>query len=373
MDSKERMLCALGLGKPDRLPVTIHQWQQYHLDHHMGGMTPQEAFRATGLDAAVSFFVGMGQFTAPTQEGTYELAPGWVDRVREMSRSTTARIVQHTISTPDGQLTYAVGANPTTSWIIEHMIKREEDLDLIERYMPIASLDRPAVGRAYDELGAAGILRGFVWGDQGGCWQHACCLMPTAKLILACFDNPDWVHRLLQVLLKKKLRFVQDSLDGARFDLIETGGGSASDTVISPKIHAEFCEPYDRELHNALHTVGHKVVYHTCGGMVHIVDSILANGCDASETLSPPSVGGNVDDPSIIREAFGGKLALIGGLDQFNILTTGTPEQIRTEVFRLFEGFGREGGYILSAADHFYETPVENLRVYAAAAAECRY
>jgi hypothetical protein len=30
MTSKERMLIALSNGKPDRLPVTIHQWQPYH-------------------------------------------------------------------------------------------------------------------------------------------------------------------------------------------------------------------------------------------------------------------------------------------------------------------------------------------------------
>jgi uroporphyrinogen decarboxylase len=281
--------------------------------------------------------------------------------------------MHHTIATPGGELSFSVGANPTTAWIIEHMIKRPEDLDLIERYMPIATLDRADVARAYDALGDEGILRGFVWGDQGGAWQHACCLYPTQDLILACYDDPAWVHRLLRALLDKKLRFIEESLVGARFDLIETGGGSASDTVISPRLHAEFCEPYDREMHEALHAAGHMVVYHTCGGMIHILDSILANACDASETLSPSSVGGNVDDPQVVREAFGGRLALIGGMDQFNVLTNGTPEEIRAEVRRLFEGFGPDGSYILSAADHFYDTPVENLRVYARAAAECRY
>ena len=64
---------------------------------------------------------------------------------------------------------------------------------------------------------------------------------------------------------------------------------------------------------------------------------------------------------------------MIGGMDQFNVLTDGTPEQIRAMVFRLFEEVGYEGGYILSCADHFFETPVENIRVYAEAARECVY
>ena len=64
---------------------------------------------------------------------------------------------------------------------------------------------------------------------------------------------------------------------------------------------------------------------------------------------------------------------MIGGMDQFNVLTSGTAEQIRAEVRRLFEGFGPEGGYVLSCSDHFFETPRENLVAYADAAKECRY
>ena len=197
--------------------------------------------------------------------------------------------------------------------------------------------------------------------------------MAEEQLIIECYDNPDWVHRLLRALLDRKLRFIEDSLRGAKFDLIETGGGAGSDTVISPKLHREFCLPYDRQIHDALHRVGHRATYHTCGGMMHILDLIVANGTDASETLSPPGVGGNISEPEKVRAVFGGKVAMIGGMDQFNILTKGTPEQICAEVQRLFEGFGSGGGYICSASDHFFDTPVENLKAFAAAARDCIY
>ena len=100
---------------------------------------------------------------------------------------------------------------------------------------------------------------------------------------------------------------------------------------------------------------------------------IVANGADASETLSPPGVGGNISQPEQVRAAFSGKVAMIGGMDQVNILADGMPAQIVAEVRRLFEGFGAGGGYICSASDHFFDTPVENLKVFAAAARECVY
>jgi uroporphyrinogen decarboxylase len=371
--AKERMLRALALEKPDRLPVTIHQWQAYHLETYLGGMDALAAFQACGLDASIQYFEAMGQFWLPQAAPNAVATPTWREGSQVVRDDPNDRRVTHTIVTPGGPLTYKTGGDRTTTWITEYLIKRPEDLELIEKYMPVATLDRKAVAAEYDRVGDSGILRGFVWGDQAGCWQHACCLAPEEQLILECHDHPDWVHRLLRALLERKLRFIDESLAGAKFDLIETGGGAGSDTVISPKLHREFCLPYDRQIHDALHRIGQRAVYHTCGGMMHILDQVVANGTDASETLAPPGVGGNITEPDKVRAVFGGRVAMIGGMDQFNLLTSGSAEAIRRETHRLFAGFGRDGGYICSASDHFFDAPVENLRAFAAAAGECRY
>ncbi len=373
MTPKERMLTALAGEKPDRLPVTIHQWQPFHLEEYMGGVDALEAFKATGMDAAIQYFEAMGQFWIPEAEKYALQTPQWRDEITVVDPNPDNRVIHHRIVTPGGELTYKAGADRTTTWITEYLIKKYADLDLIEKYMPVAKLDAQAVAREYDRIGDAGILRGFVWGDQAGCWQHACCLMDVQELIIDTFDNPDWVHRLLDVLLQKKLQFIEESLTGTKFDLIETGGGASSDTVVSPKLHREFCMPYDRQMHQAVHDVGLKTTYHTCGGMMNILDLIVENETDASETLTPPGCGGNITQPEKIREAYAGRVAMIGGMDQFNILTAGTPEQIRAEVHRLFEGFGRDGGYIMAGSDHFFHTPPENLKIYAKAASECVY
>ncbi len=373
MTSKERLMRALRREKPDRLPVTVHQWQSYHLGKYMGGMDALSAFKATGMDASIQYFALMGQFWIPNAELYAVQTTEWRETIAVIASNLDNRLLHHTITTPEGELTYNTGSDSTTTWITEYLIKRDEDVELIAKYMPVPRLDQKEVSRVYDAVGDAGIVRGFVWGDQAGCWQHACCLMGVQELIMQAYDNPDWVHRLLSVLLEKKLRFVEESLAGARFDVVETGGGAGSDTVISPAFHREFCLPYDRAMHRALHRVGHISTYHTCGGMMHILDLIAENETDASETLAPPGVGGNITDPGLVRARFGGKIAMIGGMDQFNILTQGSPAQVRAEVHRLFQGFGKDGGYILSTSDHFFETPVANLRAFAAAAQEYAY
>lgn len=369
--SKERMLTALARGKPDRLPATVHQWQRYHLDTFLGGLSDLEAFRLFGLDASIQYFQDMGQFWLAEEDFHKFSTPEWRDEAEVLSADPDHRAARHVITTPGGILTYRTEGNRMTTWVTEYLIKHDDDIRLIEKYMPVPRLDPAPVARASDTVGDAGILRGFVWGDQAGCWQHAACLFDIQALILRTFDDPAWVHELLGILLEKKLRFIE-SMAGARFDLVETGGGAASSTLISPALHREFCLPYDRRMHEALHALGFKVVYHTCGGTKGIEELIVANGCDASETLAPPSIGGN-QEPWEFKAKIGRRLALIGGLDQFNVLTEGPPEAIRAKVRELFEKVGGDGGYILSCCDHFFETPPEHLRVYAEAARSCVY
>lgn len=371
MTSKERLMLAINKEKPDRLPATVHQWQGYHLNRYMGGISDLEAFQLCGLDAQIQYFEDMAQFWLVDADFTKLNTPQWTDEPHLVSNDPENRIVHHRILTPEGELTYKTAGNTKTTWITEYLIKRDEDLELIRKYMPVPKLNLGPVAKKYDEIGDKGILRGFVWGDQAGCWQHAACLMDINELIFKAMDEPEWVHNLLSILLDKKLQFI-GSMKGAKFDVIETGGGASSSTLISPAMHAEFCLPYDRKMHDALHTLGFKITYHTCGGTHGIEEHIVANGTDASETLAPFSVGSN-QEPWEFKRKVGNRIACIGGLNQFSPLTNGTPEEVRRDVLELFEKVGYEGGYICSTSDHFFDSPVENLKAFGKAAKECIY
>jgi len=371
MTPKERMMIALYRGKPDRMPVSVHQWQPYHLQTCLGGITALQAFRKFGMDAQIQYSQDMGQFWLTSADAAWSARENWRDQGILISEDPDRRIVHHTIHTPKGALTYKTAGDRKTTWITEYLIKRDQDIELIDQYMPVPALDPRQVAAAYHELGDDGILRGFVWGDQAGCWQHACCVMDVSELILRCVDNPEWVHHLLTIFLKKKMRFIE-SMKGAKFDLVETGGGAGSSTVISPSLHAQFCQPYDRKMHDALHELGFLVTYHTCGGTFGLEELVVGNGCDASETLAPPSIGGN-QEPWEYKERIAGRLALIGGMDQFNVLTDAPLARIRAKVHELFQKVGNNGAYICSLSDHFFDTPPDHLQAFADAARECVY
>ena len=103
-----------------------------------------------------------------------------------------------------------------------------------------------------------------------------------------------------------------------------------------------------------------------------ILELIAENRCDACETLTPPSMGGDAR-PTELKKRVGSRSALIGGLDQNTVLEKGTEDEIRQHVRAMFEDYGAGGGYIISPSDHFFNVSASNLEAYAKAARECVY
>jgi len=154
--------------------------------------------------------------------------------------------------------------------------------------------------------------------------------------------------------------------------VIELGGGDASSTVISPRIFDEFVAPYDSEIIATAHAAGQRIVYHTCGGMMPLLERIAAMNPDAMETFTPRDMGGDVNLAEAKRR-IGDRVCMIGGFDQFHFFTGCNPDQTRKEVRRCFDAAGRGGGYILSPSDHFFDADLKLIEAFADEARKCVY
>jgi len=141
VNSKERMMLALNREKPDRLPATVHQWQGYHLDTYMGGISDLAAFQQVGLDAQIQYFQDMGQFWLVDADMSKLNTATWRDEITTISSDPDNRIAHHTIFTPEGTLSYKTAGDRKTTWITEYLIKHDEDIELIRKYMPVPALD----------------------------------------------------------------------------------------------------------------------------------------------------------------------------------------------------------------------------------------
>lgn len=384
MTPKERMITAIKRGIPDRVPVTTHHIMPYFLNKYMGGINNEQFFDYFDLDPIV--------WAVPyrtSEDGKEYFDPSdnkWGPLSSKKIFSDEWRITEETIYdphyqtvryrmiTPKGELTTVMQSNEYTTWVVEHLIKQKRDIDLIE-YATHPKCDVNAVNNVADKYGDSTLIRGHIsYFDifgQPGCWQDASCLFGIEKLIIETYDDSEWVHQFLRILQDRKKTFIR-SLKGAKYDILELGGGDASSTVISPKIFDEFVAPYDSELIKLAHEAGQRIVYHTCGGMMPILENIAAMGPDAVETLTPSGMGGDTR----LKEAkkkIGEKVCMIGGFDQFHFLKDCTPEQTRAEVRRCFAEAGENGGYILCTSDHFFDADIELIKVFSDEAHKCFY
>lgn len=381
MTSRQRLLKALANEKPDRLPATTHTLQKYYLDTYENGASFADFFETHRLDP----IDWIRPFKPDETRGQYWSDPattGYDGIVSDDWRITAEGLpdsqyetVRYTIATPEGNLSMILQSNEYTHWVKEHLLKESHELDLIRKYAPHFVCDTEEVEAHAAAIGETGIVRSVmpvfdIYG-QPGCWQDAAVLLGIEKLIYATFDDPQWVKELLAFLRDRKLSYIH-SMQNTPIDVIELGGGDASTTVISPGIFQEFVAPFDAPLIDAAHKAGQKIVYHTCGGMMPILEDIAAMNPDAMETFTPPGMGADVD----LAEAharIGEKVCFIGGFDQGYYLWRSTPEETYAEVKRCFEAAGRDGGYIIAPSDHFFDAKPELIDAFSAAAADCTY
>jgi uroporphyrinogen decarboxylase len=385
MTHKERLLTALRRGKADRLPVTTHHLMQYFLDKYFGGASSQAFFERFDLDAITwpvchKPNIALGDYADPLQgePGFLEARRVWSDRWQTRAEDISnadGQAARYRFVTPKGTLTMTTQSSEQTTWVAEYPVKEKRDIDLIGEYATIPLCDVDAVNRVAEEYGERGLVRSHipcfdVFG-QPGTWQDACCLYGTEQLILATYDDPAWVHEFLGILFRRKQTYIE-SMAGAKLDLVELGGGSASSTVISPKLFDQFVAPYDTKLIALAHDAGQRISYHTCGGMMPLLERIAAMQPDAMETLAPPGMGGDMDLAKA-KKRVGEKVCMIGGFDQFHYLIGCSAEETRAAVRACFEAAGEGGSYILCPSDHFFDADLKLIEAFADEAHRCVY
>jgi len=359
MKTKARFNAVLKGEVPDRLPVVTHHLMPYSLQNYLGGISQKEFFKKFGIDE----IAWVGYLKVDESKDWHVETEDIPDQKYKSTR--------YNIDTPKGRLTMVIQKNDYTQWVTEYPIKEDADIEKLD-YFPrhYADVEKINAQNSEDVI-LRGTIPGFDIFGQPGCWQDAACLYGIENLIMKTYDDPQWVRELLERMMAYKLEYVE-SIKGAEYDIIELGGGDASSTVISPGILDEFVAPYDAKIIEAAHKNGQKIVYHTCGGMMPILENLLSMKPDALETFTPPEMGGDTDLAKA-KKIIDGRACMIGGFDQGHYFTGCTPEETRAAVRRCFEAAGEGGGYVLSPSDHFFEAQEDLIMAFADEARKCTY
>lgn len=366
MTSRERMLCALNNQKPDRLPCQVHGWMKYYLDTYLNGMDWYQAYEKFDMDYAI--------YVSPQYEFSEHDLKNWIVKRKDLGTDADGNIKwAETISTPKGDLHQIFGQNKFTKWHVEHLLKTEKDFDLWKEFYPApARADLSPVQEARDKLGDRGIVRSHpYYAGQGSPWQCLCYIYGTEQSIYMAIDEPEQTHAMLEVIFQKAAQ-AHTLWAGSPADMVETDGGAASSTVISPDLFREFCLPYDRRQNEIFRTLGIKTVCHLCGGVMPLLELVAETGADGLETMTPKAMGGDCDLAEASRRV-GDQLFFIGGFDQNAGFEKGTLGRVQKMVFECFEATKDHGGHILAPSDHFFFGDPKNIQAFVDAVKECRY
>ncbi len=130
--------------------------------------------------------------------------------------------------------------------------------------------------------------------------------------------------------------------------------------MFSLKNFQKYLMPRQTELYKFLKSKGVKTAaLHSDGAVFDFIPSFIEMGV---EVLNPIQITASGMDAERVKEAYGSKLALWGGLDTQDLLPNADPETVYAEVTKVIKTLGSDGGYIFASIHNIQgDTPLENL------------
>ena len=177
---------------------------------------------------------------------------------------------------------------------------------------------------------------------------------------------PDYIHQLFSYQLEvalKNLEIYRQAV-GERISVLYTLGtdfGTQKAGLISPEHYRALYKPYISRLVKWVHqNTGWKVMIHSCGSIVDLLDDLWESGVDI---LNPVQCSAAGMDPVMLKERYGDKFIFWGGgVDTQQTLPYGTTDDVRAEVQKRMEVLGKDGGFVFNTTHNIVAgTPTPNL------------
>jgi uroporphyrinogen decarboxylase len=113
--------------------------------------------------------------------------------------------------------------------------------------------------------------------------------------------------------------------------------GTQVSLICGPKQFDEFIMPWFRKFTEQGHRHGHQVILHSCGSIHAVIPRLIEAGVDCLHPLQ--ALATDMDAETLARD-FKGKIAFMGGIDAQELMTNGTPDQVKAEVRRVWRLLG---------------------------------
>ncbi|MDO4740816.1 MAG: uroporphyrinogen decarboxylase family protein [Eubacteriales bacterium] len=331
--------------------MNMHNWLEEMKAAPVKKAMPVLSFPCVGLMGInVEELIGSSEVQAKGMKLVAERVPSCAS-VSMMDLSVEAEAFGCTIRVTDFEVPTVVG----------HILDTEEDAQ--ELAVPPVGAGRTgryieAIRMAKQQITDRPVFAGVI-----GPFSLAGRLMDVSEIMVNCYDEPEMVEETMEKTTEFLINYIraykEAGADGVVMAEPLTG-------MLSPKLAAEFSEPYVRRIAEACKVEDFLVIYHNCGNnTVQMIDSILRTGCDAYHFGDAINM---IDIlPKIPRD-----ILVMGNVSPSAQFLGGTPESMRAETLRIMnECCGDYPNFLISSGcDIPPASKWENIDAFFAAVAE---
>ena len=335
MNGKERMVTALSLGIPDRVPhweLAYNESSVINIARHFTSDLPEiDYIQRMDLDAKIRLF----------DAAVLVIKELDVDGIT-MRVFSESEFINETDFKDDWGVLYRVDPSGEAV-VIGGPISNEKEFDQY-RLPKIQETDLLAMSYAAEKLGDS---RAIVLSLQCPFRRSWNLVGGMTNLLLLYMDQPQFVHKIARRVTDFTLESIDLGLElGA--DIISLDGDLAfnTNTIMSPEQFREYLKPYYIEIVNYVHKKGHKIFKHSDGDHSKITEDLVEIGFDGLHPIQPQCL-----DIRQIKQEIGQRICLMGNIDCMQTLVSKSTDEVEEEVKRTIDIAAPGGGYILSSSN----------------------
>jgi uroporphyrinogen decarboxylase len=179
----------------------------------------------------------------------------------------------------------------------------------------------------------------------GGIFTRAWMLLGLEQFCFALAEQPGLVAELFQRIGAIQRAALQRVVRQPGVVAVWCGDDLAytESLMVSPRVFRKYLFPWMEELAAIAHQAGLPFIFHSDGRLWDVIPDLIAVGVNALHPIEPKAM-----DINLVKARYGDKLALIGNIDM-NLLSLGTPDQVRQQVRQRIQDLAPGGGYAVGA------------------------
>lgn len=311
MNSRERILTALNLKEPDRVP-----YLEQHID---------DAFVQKVLMPGKAYKIGSSLSTSRD-----------VDTEKAFAQAIGLDSIMVSVKPPfmaeervrsDGRVVYGNGLIASKNDLSKLNLPDPNDEDLYKDVIRLAENKDDYAALAATRFGLSNTWIAF----------------GLENFTYMLYDDPDFVKEVFETYLEWE-KIVIKNICETDIDVLVIADDicDMNGPMISIASLREYFFPKVKEITKI---ITKPWLYHCCGNVLPIIEDLLDLGMNGMHPFEPKAI-----DVCFVKKNYGNRLCLVGNIDM-ELLSNGTPEEVEQLTIKRIQQLGPGGGFILASGN----------------------